>query len=331
MGKKYLGIIVFCLVFLLLVFLSWKFLREKPQSQMQPEVRPTPVNAINLDLTAKIDLGETPVTSDHLLEVKYRWETGPAWTVPSGNLHIFVHIVDEDGLKLCQDDHNPPLHITEWQPNSVYEYSRLIYIPITLLKKRAFVLTGLYDLQDASRYFTLNGLQKFSDFYRYLGHEFVLLPSRDEYSESLIKYGSGWYGPELDKNGNVMRRWMQKRGEATLVNPKTDAYLYLHAWVPNQNFPHKAEITMTINGHIISLPDPVNDLFNIILDIPADQLGDQDLIPFSLETSQTFIPAQDGKSTDDRELGILIKKIMFRGKPDQKATKTQHKLEANVQ
>jgi len=316
MEKKHIGIIVFCLVFLALVILSWTFLREKPQSQKVD--KPIPTSAVNLDLTAQIVVKEDTVTSDHLIEVSYRWETGPSWTVPAGNTLVFVHLQDDEGVRICQDDHTPPVPVSNWQPGMVYEYSRLVFIPITLLKKKVFLLIGFYNSQDSSAYYALKGLPQYNPYYRYLAKELTLLPSREEYSEALIKYRKGWYGPEIDKNGYIIRRWMQKRAEGELVNPGSDAVFYINAWVPNEQFEENAVVTLTINDHQLELPEIVNNHLHTIINVPADLLGDAEYIPFVLESSQSFVPAKDGKSTDNRELGILIKKIMFRGVGDKK-------------
>lgn len=66
--KKHIGIIVFCVIFIVLVTFSWRIFREKP---IQPQIPPTPVSAEQLDVTASVDILEDSITSDSLIELKF--------------------------------------------------------------------------------------------------------------------------------------------------------------------------------------------------------------------------------------------------------------------
>ncbi|MFC1851387.1 hypothetical protein ACFL27_14410 [candidate division CSSED10-310 bacterium] len=304
LNKKQLIVIIVLTVIFLVIILSWTLLQEKPK----------PVIVHALDLSATVTLLKNEYVSDNLIQVDYQWQTGPKWAVPAGNILLFVHLQDDDGQRLCQDDHMPPVPIKNWTPDQTYTYSRMMYIPLTLLKKKITLLTGLYNQDNDLDCYAFQGLKQYNRYHRYLGGEFILMPSDMEYSEAIVKYTRGWYDPELNKQGEIMWRWMKDKAECKLLNPKSDAFLYIDAWIPNKYFQKPAAIKITIAEKEMELPPLENDFLHTILPVSAAQLGDSEFVLLTLDTDQTFVPAKEGYSIDARELGIMVKKILFRAK-----------------
>ncbi|MFC1849262.1 hypothetical protein ACFL27_03540 [candidate division CSSED10-310 bacterium] len=316
--KQYLIVIGLVLFILSAFFFMNKFQTDHKSSETKDTyAEPTPVTAQPLDVTAAVSLTDGNMVSDEIYKIKYKWETGPDWEPPRGTPLVFVHLQDENGVKLCQDDHTPPVPVKNWAANQAYEYERILYIPITLLKRQAYLLIGIYNDQDHGLFFSIKGLQKYNPYYRYLAREFELLPSRRKYSETLIKYTSGWYRPELDDKGEIARRWMKQKGICELVNPKTEAYLFINAWIPNMFFESPAQITISLAGTKLVVPAPENDNLIALFDIPAAQVGPADKVELVIETDNIYNPS-DRKRSDQRELGILVKKIIFREKSQER-------------
>ena len=90
--------------------------------------------------------------------------------------------------------------------------------------------------------------------------------------------------------------------------------LYVDAWVPNGEFSQPAQLTLSVAGKDVALPELDNDFLHSVFEFTAEELGDEDYLSLVLETDQTFIPARKGDSLDARELGVMVKKILFRGK-----------------
>lgn len=304
MRKKQIIISVVLTIIFIVVLLSWNLFQDKPE----------PIIAKDLDLAATVLLNEKEIMSDSIVTINYEWKTGPAWVVPDGEPALFVHLLQDDGERLCQDDHIPPTAITEWEPNQTYSYSRHMYVPITLLKKKISLLVGVYNKSDSNLYYAIKGLKQYNPYHRYLAKDFVLIPSDREYSEALLKYTKGWYDPEVDKRGNIKWRWMKQSGEVKLMNPKADAELFIDAWLPNQQFDSPATLRLLLNGNEIEVPALQHDILNLYTTIPTDVLGENDYVDLVIETDKTFVPARSGNSVDPRELGIMVKKILFRAK-----------------
>lgn len=302
--NKQIFIIIGLTVIFLLILFSWNLFQEKQK----------PIIAKPVDVTASVVVDGEKFMSDGLIDVIYKWQPGSTWTSIKGDPRIFVHLQDEYGERLCQDDHVPPVPINQWKKGQSYEYKRTMYIPITMIKKKVFLLTGIYDHNDPAKYFSIKGLKKYNPYFRYLAKAFILIPSDKEYSDALIKYLRGWYDPEVDKRGNVMWRWMKKHAECQLVNPKTDAILFINLWVPNVHLNKKAVIKLKVAGKVIDLPPLVNNSLVVKLNFSKKQLGNDDQLPMELITDQTFVPAREGNSVDARELGLMVKKILFRAK-----------------
>jgi len=302
--KKQLIVIIILAVIFLVFLLSWNVFRENS----------LPINATSLDLSAQVSIEAKEPASDNVLAMQFEWQTGPEWAPITGHPAIFVHLQDEDGERICQDDHIPEPAISSWQANQVYRYERLMYIPITLIKKKVTLLIGIYDQVQPDIYYALKGLPVYNRYHRYLAQEFVLNPSNLEYSEALLKYTNGWYDPELDARGNIKWRWMKKLGECKLVNVKKDALLYLDLWVPNEHLASPAVVTVKLAGQPLDLTVNPQGYIQQTVEITAAQMGDEDYIVLQFETDQTFIPAQKGDSIDVRELGLMVRKVLFRAK-----------------
>ncbi|MBN2382620.1 hypothetical protein JXQ70_07040 [bacterium] len=302
--KKQVMIIVVLGLIFVAILLSWNLFRDRQK----------PISVTGLDVTVQVQISGQEHASDSLLPIQFSWKTGPNWVSPGNHSYVFVHLQDEDGERICQDDHIPLLPFDSWQPNQEYSYLRYMYVPITLIKKKVVLLIGIYKKGETAEYFAFNGLNQFNRYHRYLAGEFMLVPSNLEYSEALIKYVRGWYDPELDSRGNVNWRWMKKSGECRLVNPKKDAWLYLDLWIPNQYFTNPAKVTIKLAGKPLEIDVTNRDYIQERLEIPADVLGQEDYTSLEFETDQTFIPAQTGDSVDVRELGLMVKKILFRAR-----------------
>ncbi len=82
--------------------------------------------------------------------ITYRWQAVPT----DAEYSVFVHVVDEEGRTVLQDDHQPPTSTTQWQglvtythtvPLEKWKVENKRTVNIALAEGRYAILAGLYD------------------------------------------------------------------------------------------------------------------------------------------------------------------------------------------
>ena len=97
-----------------------------------------------LDVTPSIDLPDS-VLSVAPFEIAYRWDPGEAFAPAEHEYLVFVHMVDDEGNIVAQDDHAPPVPTSEWSGGKPVEYRRWFRFLDPISVDHVVVVVGLYD------------------------------------------------------------------------------------------------------------------------------------------------------------------------------------------
>ena len=122
-----------------------------------------------------------------------------------------------------------------------------------------------------------------------------------------IAFGDGWYGSE--GTGADSWRWMTRRGVITLPPMNGDAELTLEFYVPLESLPAHPNVTTSIDGRIVD-----RTIANSATLLRAVHVrGNGKPMTLVIDTDRTFVPARAGNSTDQRELGLSLRRVTWLG------------------
>ena len=231
------------------------------------------------------------------LKITYKFEVLPNATFDADHT-VFVHVLDPDGEKLWQDDHQPSVPTSQWKPGQTVEYTRTVFIPNYPYIGEAVMRLGLYNPANGRR-LSLEG--EASARQEYAVKRFQLLPS----SENIfLHYKEGWHPAEIDPNDPTSEwQWTKKTGVISFRNPKRDAIFYLDWDARGDLFNPPQQITVSVGGQPLATftANAKNRTLNEI-PVTAAQFGDGDMAEITIDVDRTFAPG----GTDIRELGIRV-------------------------
>ncbi|MCE7981007.1 MAG: hypothetical protein DYG89_07425 [Caldilinea sp. CFX5] len=108
-----------------------------------------------------VDSISTTVTAGSTLPVRLVWS---ATTQPQRDYTLFVHLVDENGVPLAQNDRQPLggfYPTSAWEPGIWVEELYQLTVPADLAPGRYRLVTGLYDAVKNERLFSVDGSDSF--------------------------------------------------------------------------------------------------------------------------------------------------------------------------
>ena len=214
---------------------------------------------------------------------------------------------------IWSDRHFPPDNLTHQILSGAGEWRVVYTVPVFFpfqTEPRNWVVSVITAVSDYPDIFELP-VAKTSIYQR------VIVPTigsgQADFLETISAVTTGFYDRECEPDGTGCWRWMAGSGRISIRNPRNDCILELDSRIPD-NLP--ALLRIKVNN--MELP-PVQQLDNHIFiqrEIPVEWLGNEDNISLSFEVDDTFIPASDGKSTDKRELGMMIHSLALCLKTD---------------
>jgi hypothetical protein len=217
---------------------------------------------------------------------------------------VFVHVVDADGEQIWDDDHNPPIPTTQWQPGQTVEYSRTLFVPVFPYVGDATLQVGLHSLKDQQR-LTLAGDDAGQHSYR-VAH-MQLLPQTDNL---FTVFKDGWHPAENSlQDQNLEWQWTKQQGTLAFKNPKKDALFYFDVDSPGKDLHGPQVVSVKLGGQTVesfTVEPDVRTLHTIKL--PAALMGTDELTELQIDVDKTFVPAvvTKGVSKDPRELGVRV-------------------------
>jgi len=237
------------------------------------------------------------------IEITYKFVVAPDAKFTE-DYRVFVHVVDTDEEQMWNDDHNPPVPTTQWQPGQTIEYKRTLFVPVFPYVGDATIQIGLHSLKDQKR-LTLAGEDIGQQAYK-VAH-LQLLPQ----TENLFTvFKDGWHPAETnDKDPGMEWQWTKQQATLAFKNPKKDAVFYLDVDSPGKNLHQEQTVTVSLGGQTVesfTMQPDQRALHKIAL--PAALMGDQDLSELQIAVDKTFVPAvvSAGASKDPRELGVRV-------------------------
>ena len=246
--------------------------------------------------TPSITLNKDRAAIGSPLRMTYRFE--PLAKI-DGDYSVFVHIMDPEGEKLWQDDHQPPMPTSTWQTGQPVEYTRTIFVPSFPYIGEAVIRLGLYNTSTGKR---LSLRASETSRHEYEVRKLTLLPQ----SENIfLIYRDGWHASEIDPNDATSEwQWTKKNATVAFRNPKKDATFYLEFDSRPDLFTPPQQVTVTAGGQpIATFPADSKDRTLKTFPLTAAQLGDGEMAEIGVSLDRTFKPGGGG---DTRELGIRV-------------------------
>ena len=259
-----------------------------------------------IKVTASVEFNPADIEDNSLSNVTYHWKIDPGFKPIQKDLAVYVHFLDKNNKILFQDDHTPPdVPTSQWKEGYQLNYPRLLLIPGIVRTDTdeenipVKLVVGLHDSQDP------NGPN-----YRVLEKDLQL--KYNPKGPERVQYAEGWYEEEWNQQMSQRWRWTGAQAVALVRNPRKNAILYIDGLV-NKDAVADQKVKLEIAGNLVEEFVPKTADFEKYYQIPADQLGSEDLIQIRISVDKPFVPAQVVKgSTDQRELGVQIYHIFFK-------------------
>jgi hypothetical protein len=115
-----------------------------------------------------------------------------------------------------------------------------------------------------------------------------------------VHYGAGFFPPDAGSGA----RWMGGEGILTLKNTHRDMVLHLRGWAVD-GLDSPPTISILINGDALESITGTMD-FDKEIEVAAAKQGPGASSELVIRTDKSYVPAEAGKGSDQRRLGLLI-------------------------
>jgi len=247
--------------------------------------------------TPSVTLNKDKAAIGSPIKITYKFEVAPNAKIDADHA-VFVHVMDPDGEKLWQDDHQPPVPTSQWKPGQVVEYTRTVFVPNYPYIGEAIIRLGLYNTADGKR-LPLNA-QDVSR-HEYVVGRFHLLPQ----SENVFIFPKeGWHPQEIDSNNPTSEwQWTKKTATISFRNPKRDSTFYLDFDARPDLFTPPQQVNISSGGQtLLTFTADSKEKALKVIPLTASQLGSGDMVDVVIDVDRTFSPG----GADTRELGIRV-------------------------
>jgi hypothetical protein len=241
------------------------------------------------------------------VELTYRFDVAPNAAITE-NYRVFVHVLDDRGAEMWNDDHDPPTPTSQWRPGQRVQYTHTRFVPVFPYVGEAVIQVGLHRGNDRLPLQGPNPEDRDSATREYRVGTLTFLPSSENIA---FFYKSGWHPAEFASDNPLVEwQWTQKIATLALPrNPRKDVTFYL-------SYSGRADLFGDAPQQVsVYVGDQVVDTFRVTdnkqtlrtIPISAAQLGAADAVEVRLEVDKTFVPAKLASAgRDSRELGIQV-------------------------
>ena len=244
---------------------------------------------------ASVTMSRDRVAIGSPVRFTYRFDVAQGAKIDA-DYRVFVHVLDPDGERLWDDDHDPAVPTSQWTAGQKVEYTRTVFVPNYPYIGEARVRVGLY--RDEQR-LPLSGNAVSRREYEVA--KFQLLPQ----SENIfLIYKDGWHPAEVAADNPASEwQWTQKAGTISFRNPKKDATFYLEYDARTDLFNPPQQVTIRLGGETIgTFAATSKERALLTFPVSAAQFGTADMSELVIEVDKTFKPG----GGDPRELGIRV-------------------------
>jgi hypothetical protein len=256
--------------------------------------------------TVSFSTSKSRVALNSPVDFTYRFDVAPDAKIPEG-YRVFVHIKDDQGDRIWDDDHDPPVPPSQWVPGQTVQYTRTRFVPVFPYIGDVTVEAGLHNNNDRLPLQGPDPADRQSVSRSYKVGALEVLPM----SENVFVINtSGWHPAEFaPETPTVEWEWTQKVAEISFRNPRRDVTFYLEYDARPDVFPKgPQQVTISSGGqpvYTFVADQPVHYLHRI--PITAAQLGNEDMAGLRIEVDKVFVPARlPSGGRDERELGIRV-------------------------
>ena len=254
-----------------------------------------PVATVNL----RLDRASVPIGGP--LEMTFRFDVSPDLVPMTEDYTVFVHVLDNNGERIWNDDHPPATPTSEWEPGQAIEYSRRIMVPLYPYIGEGEVAVGLYLASTGER-LALAGDHIGQNAYRTASITFT-----PQHESSFLVYEEGWHGVEFQRNGQASWRWSTGHAVVSFQNPRGDARLMLEVAGRPDVFDTPQQFSLRIGEEVLEeLALSTSELVIIDRTLTAAELGSDDVVRLELLVDQIFVPSELGAGDDTRELAVRV-------------------------
>jgi hypothetical protein len=259
-------------------------------------------------LELEILFSEENLSDNLITNLQYKWKTSSEFVKLNQDFNVFVHFWHKNNL-LFQDDHNPEVPVSQWEPEKEYTYTRQIYIP-TFIDEFDPNFRGEDSLRLSAGFvspYDRTGDSK----QEILDEKLKVFPPPLDTPE--VIYEEGWYDLEINPDAYLKQwRWTTQKARCIIDNPHRDALLIIKGGV-NANAFESQTVIFKINDLTLDEFIPEDGIFEKSYSIKKEMLGDKEEFYLTIETDKSFIPAElSSDTTDDRVLGLQVSFIYFR-------------------
>lgn len=264
----------------------------------------TVINGLELEIL----FSEENLSDNLVTDLQYKWKTSSEFVKLNQDFNVFVHFWHKNNL-LFQDDHNPEVPVSQWEPEKEYTYTRRIYIP-TFIDEFDPNFRGEDSLRLSAGFASPDDTTGDSK-QEILVEKLKVFPPPLDTPE--VIYEEGWYDLEINPDAYLKQwRWTSQKARCIIDNPHRDALLIIKGGI-NANAFESQTIIFKINDLTLDEFVPEGGIFEKSYSIKKEMLGDKEEFYLTIETDKFFIPAElSSDTTDDRVLGLQVSFIYFR-------------------
>ena len=264
----------------------------------------TVINGLELEIL----FSEENLSDNLVTDLQYKWKTSSEFVKFNQDFNVFVHFWHKNNL-LFQDDHNPEVPVSQWEPEKEYTYTRRIYIP-TFIDEFDPNFRGEDSLRLSAGFASPDDTTGDSK-QEILVEKLKVFPPPLDTPE--VIYEEGWYDLEINPDAYLKQwRWTSQKARCIIDNPHRDALLIIKGGI-NANAFESQTIIFKINDLTLDEFVPEGGIFEKSYSIKKEMLGDKEEFYLTIETDKFFIPAElSSETTDDRVLGLQVSFIYFR-------------------
>ena len=264
----------------------------------------TVINGLELEIL----FSEENLSDNLVTDLQYKWKTSSEFVKLNQDFNVFVHFWHKNNL-LFQDDHNPEVPVSQWEPEKEYTYTRRIYIP-TFIDEFDPNFRGEDSLRLSAGFASPDDTTGDSK-QEILVEKLKVFPPPLDTPE--VIYEEGWYDLEINPDAYLKQwRWTSQKARCIIDNPHRDALLIIKGGI-NANAFESQTIIFKINDLTLDEFVPEGGIFEKSYSIKKEMLGDKEEFYLTIETDKFFIPAElSSETTDDRILGLQVSFIYFR-------------------